>query len=95
MEPRLTLESLTYDGIGNFIASAVEESQDVPLYLLGKAAAYVDIALALGSIFPMEAMELRTVIVVYAGILDPAPLVAERLYNMTSPKAPQSPVKRR
>lgn len=70
MEPRLTLESLTYDGIGDFISSAVEKSEAAPLYLLGKAAAYVDIALALGRISHMVASELRTIIAVHVGILD-------------------------
>lgn len=66
MEPRLTLESLTYDGIGAFITSAVEKSETAPLYLLGKAAAYVDIALALGRISRPVASELRTIIIIHA-----------------------------
>ena len=30
MEPCLNLESLTYDGIGDFISSAVEKSETAP-----------------------------------------------------------------
>lgn len=70
MESCLSLESLTYDGIGDFITSAVEKSETAPLYLLGKAAAYVDIAAALYKLAPLEAMELRTIIAVHAGVLD-------------------------
>lgn len=73
MEPCLSLESLTYDGIGNFITSAVEKSETAPLYLLGKAAAYVDIAAALDCISRLEALELRTVIIVHASINDNRP----------------------
>lgn len=73
MEPCLSLESLTYDGIGDFIASAVEKSGTSPLYLLGKAAAYVDIALALGRISRPVALELRTVIIVHASVNDNRP----------------------
>lgn len=68
MKPCLSLENLSYDGIGNFIASAVEKAETSLLYLLGKAAAYVDIALALGRISRLEAVELRTIIAVYAGM---------------------------
>jgi hypothetical protein len=73
MEPCLNLESLTYDGIGDFISSAVEKSETTPLYLLGKAAAYVDIALALGRISHMVASELRTIIVIHASVNDTRP----------------------
>lgn len=70
MEPCLNLESLTYDGIGDFITRAVEKSETAPLYLLGKASAYVDIALSLDCISRPVASELRTIIAVHAGILD-------------------------
>lgn len=73
MEPRLYFDSLTYDGIGDFIAAAVEKSEGVPLYLLGKAAAYVDIAAIMGRITRLEAMELRTIIAVHAAMSDPKP----------------------
>lgn len=73
MEPRLYFENLSYDGIGDFIASAVEKSEAVPLYVLGKAAAYVDIAVNLGRVSRLEAVELRTIIAVHAGMADPKP----------------------
>lgn len=68
MVPWLHIESLTYDGIGDFITSAVETSEGVPLFLLGRAAAYIDIAAALGRVTRLEAMELRTMILVHASI---------------------------
>jgi hypothetical protein len=68
MEPRLYFENLSYDGIGDFIAASVEKSASVPLYLLGKAAAYVDIAAVLGRVSRLEAVELRTIIAVHAGM---------------------------
>jgi hypothetical protein len=68
MEPRLYFENLSYDGIGDFIAASVEKSVSVPLYLLGKAAAYVDIAAVLGRVSRLEAVELRTIIAVHAGM---------------------------
>lgn len=70
MEPRLSIENLSYDGIGDFISSVVESSEAASLYLLGKAAAYVDVAAALGSVSRLEALELRTIIAVHAGVLD-------------------------
>lgn len=70
MEPRLSIENLSYDGIGDFISNAVESSEAAPLYLLGKAAAYVDVAAVLGSVSRLEALELRTIIAVHAGVLD-------------------------
>lgn len=73
MEPRLYFENLSYDGIGDFIAASVEKSVSVPLYLLGKAAAYVDIALALGRISLPVASELHTVIIVHASVYDTHP----------------------
>ncbi len=73
MEPRLYFENLSYDGIGDFIAEAVEKFESVPLYLLGKAAAYVDIAAMLGRVSRLEALELRTIIAVHAGIAEAKP----------------------
>lgn len=73
MEPRLYFENLSYDGIGDFIAAAVEKTESVPLYLLGKAAAYVDIAAILGRVTRLEAMELRTIIAVHAAMSDSKP----------------------
>lgn len=73
MEPWLHIESLTYDGIGDFITSAVEMSEGAPLFLLGRAAAYIDVAAALGRVTRLEAMELRTIVAMYAGMYDTKP----------------------
>jgi len=70
MEPCIAIENLSYDGIGDFIAAAVEDSENIPLYLLGKAAAYTDIADTVGSVSRLEALELRTIIAVHVGMLD-------------------------
>lgn len=88
MEPRLTLESLTYDGIGAFITSAVEKSETAPLYLLGKAAAYVDIALALGRISRPVASELRTIIIIHASVNDTRPFGS---WEADLPESPSEP----
>lgn len=88
MEPRLTLESLTYDGIGAFITSAVEKSETAPLYLLGKAAAYVDIALALGRISRPVASELRTIIIIHASVNDTRPF---EFWEADLPESPSEP----
>lgn len=72
MNLRLCLDDLTYDGIGDYIASVAEIPDGDSLYLLGKSAAYVDIAAALGYISRLEGLELRTLIAVHAGILDPS-----------------------
>ena len=93
MEPRLNLESLTYDGIGDFISSAVEKSETAPLYLLGKAAAYVDIALTLGRISRPVALELRTIIIVHASVNDNHPFEYWEADKPTFQKATQSPAK--
>lgn len=88
MEPRLTLESLTYDGIGAFITSAVEKSETAPLYLLGKAAAYVDIALVLGRISRPVASELRTIIIIHASVNDTRPFES---WEADLPESPSEP----
>lgn len=93
MEPCLSLESLTYDGIGDFISNAVEKSETAPLYLLGKAAAYVDIALALGRISRPVASELRTIIIVHASVNDNHPFEYWEADKPTFQKASQSPAK--
>jgi len=52
----LDLDALTYDGLCNFIQAAACDSDTV--FLLGKAAAYVDMAFVLDLIPRAEAEEL-------------------------------------
>lgn len=66
MKQYLEFHELTYDGIGDYIESAARQDTVRPLYFLGKAAAYVDMAYALDRITKAEALELRTCIAVYA-----------------------------
>lgn len=73
MQLRLSLDCLTYDGIGDFIVNAAEQANGALLYLLGKAAAYVDIASALGRVSILESAELRATICVYAGMHNTKP----------------------
>lgn len=65
MKPYLELSSLSYDMIGDFIEWAAAQDVYDPLFLLGKAAAYVDCAYATGQITEMEAQELLTCVSVY------------------------------
>lgn len=71
MKSYLEFHELTYDGIGDFIESADQQDAISPLYLFGKAAAYVDMAYALDRITRTEALELRTCIAVYAACNTP------------------------
>ena len=89
MEPRLYFENLSYDGIGDFIAASVEKSVSVPLYLLGKAAAYVDIALVLGRISRPVASELRTIIIIHASVNDTRPFEYWEADLLESPSEPR------
>jgi len=59
----LELDALTYDGLGDFIQSAAYEAD--ASFLLGKAAAYVDMAFALDLISRAEAEELLLCVQVY------------------------------
>lgn len=92
MYPYLYLESLTYDGIGDFIASAVEKSEDSPLYLLGRAAVYIDVAAALGRISPLEALELRTVVAIHAGMIDAGSLEFQKAPDNDPTGSPIKPL---
>lgn len=71
MREYLEFHELTYDGIGDFIEGADQQDAISPLYLLGKAAAYVDMAYALDRLTRAEALELRTCIAVYAACNTP------------------------
>ncbi len=66
MRPYLDLDALTYDGLGDFIQSAASEP-DAP-FLLGKAAAYVDMAYALDLISQAVAEELLLCVQVYRSV---------------------------
>ncbi len=63
MKPYLDLDAFTYDGLGDFIQSAAYEAD--ASFLLGKAAAYVDMALVLELITQAEAQELLLCVQVY------------------------------
>lgn len=71
MNECLEFHELTYDGIGDYIESAARQDAISPLYLFGKAAAYVDMAYALDRLTRAEALELRTCIAVYAACNTP------------------------
>ncbi len=66
MKPYLDLDAFTYDGLGDFIQSAAYEAD--ASFLLGKAAAYVDVAFALDLIPRAEAEELLLCVQVYRGM---------------------------
>ena len=61
------------EGLSMAISFAVEKSESSLLYLLCKAAAYVDIAAILGRVTRLEAMEPRTIIAVHAAMAEPKP----------------------
>lgn len=67
MKSYLEVSSFSYDTIGDFIEGALKQAVYDPLFLLGKAAAYVDVAYALDFLTKAQALELRTCIAVYAG----------------------------
>ena len=67
MKEYLNFEEWTFDGISAFIESAVNQDTVSPLYLLGKAAAYVDAGFSFGELSESEARELHTRIACYAG----------------------------
>lgn len=66
MKQYLELDALTYDSLGEFIQSAAYEED--AFFLLGKAAAYIDVAFALEQIIQAEAKELLFCIQLYYGI---------------------------
>lgn len=67
MRQYLELEEMTFDGISVFIENAVNQETVSPLYLLGKAAAYVDAGFSFGELSEPEARELHARIACYAG----------------------------
>lgn len=68
MKRYLELNDLSYDVLGDFIENAVhQDSISVP-FLLGKAAAYIDVAFVLELITQAEAEELQFCIQVYQGM---------------------------
>lgn len=67
MREYLNFEEWTFDGISAFIESVVNQDTTSPLYLLGKAAAYVDAGFSFGKLSEPEARELHAKIACYAG----------------------------
>ena len=63
MKRYLELDALTYDGLGEFLQSAAHEA-DAP-FLLGKAAAYIEVAFALDCLSFSEAQELLVCVQLY------------------------------
>lgn len=60
MKEYLEFCELTLDGIEQFIESAAGQNEGNPMYLLGKAAGYVDMAFALERISKKSALELHS-----------------------------------
>lgn len=67
MKQYLELNSLSYDVLGGFIEDAAHQDGDSAPFLLGKAAAYIDVAFVLELITRAEAEELLLCIQVYLG----------------------------
>lgn len=65
MRKYLNFEEWTFDGISAFIENAVDQDAISPLYLLGKAAAYVDAGFSFGELSESEARGLHTKIACY------------------------------
>lgn len=68
MKQYLELNSLSYDVLGDFIEDAAHQDGDSAPFLLGKAAAYTDVAFMLELITRSEAEELLLCIQVYQGM---------------------------
>lgn len=68
MKQYLELNDLSYDVLGGFIEEAARQDSDSVLFLLGKAAAYIDVAFVLELITQAEAEELLLCIQVYQGL---------------------------
>lgn len=64
----LELNDISYDVLGGFIENAVHQDSDSVPFLLGKAAAYIDVAFVLKLITRAEAEELLLCIQVYQGM---------------------------
>lgn len=68
MKQSLELNSLSYDILGDFIEDAAHQDRSSVSFLLGKAAAYIDVAFVLELITQAEAEELLLCIQVYQGM---------------------------
>ena len=68
MRQYLELNDLSYDILGGFIEDAAHQDGDSVPFLLGKAAAYIDIAFVLELITRAEAEELHLCILIYRGM---------------------------
>ncbi len=68
MKQYLELNDLSYDVLGGFIEDAAHQDGGSVPFLLGKAAAYVDVAFVLELITRAEAEELLLCIQVYQGM---------------------------
>lgn len=69
MKPYLEFMELTDFSISLFIEEAAHQKELPPVFLLGKAAGYVDMAYALDRITELQAIELHACIGVYTGIV--------------------------
>lgn len=67
MKQYLELNDLSYDVLGGFIEEAAHQDKRSMLFLLGKAAAYTDVAFVLELITQAEAEELLFCIQIYQG----------------------------
>lgn len=65
MKQYLELNDLSYDVLGGFIEEAACQDSDSVRFLLGKAAAYIDVAFVLELITQVEAEELLLCIQIY------------------------------
>ena len=68
MKQYIELNDLSYDILGGFIEDAAHQDGDSVPFLLGKAAAYIDIAFVLELITQAEAEELHLCILIYRGM---------------------------
>ena len=68
MKQYLELNDLSYDALGRFIEEAAHQGGNSTSFLLGKAAAYADMAFILDLITHVEAEELLLCIRVYRGM---------------------------
>lgn len=68
MKQYLELNDLSYDVLGRFIEEAAHQGGNSTSFLLGKAAAYTDMAFVLDLITRAEAEELLLCIRVYQGV---------------------------
>lgn len=69
MKSYLEFMELTDFSISLFIEEAAHQKEIPPIFLLGKAAGYVDMAYILGRITELQAKELLACIGVYTGVV--------------------------